>query len=84
LRRHFRALDQLRARDVMTRRPKVVRTGMMAEDALRFLNDTKITCAFVIADDEDCRVSVVEEGLPTGNQLPVGIIHLHDFLRMGL
>ncbi|WP_395335420.1 KpsF/GutQ family sugar-phosphate isomerase [Novosphingobium sp. BL-8H] len=84
LRRHFRALDQLRARDVMTRRPKVVRTGMMAEDALRFLNDTKITCAFVIADDEDCCVAVNDEAMVNGNQLPVGIIHLHDFLRMGL
>ncbi|WP_395398054.1 SIS domain-containing protein [Novosphingobium sp. BL-8A] len=84
LRRHFRDLGQLQARDVMTRQPKVVRAGMTAEDALRFLNDAKITCAFVIDDDEASCVPVNDEATVTGNQVPIGIIHLHDFLRMGL
>ncbi len=84
LRRHFRDLNQLQARDVMTQQPKVVRAAMAAEDALRFLNDAKITCAFVIDDEEGCCVPANDEAMVTGNQIPIGIIHLHDFLRMGL
>lgn len=85
LRRHFRDLGQLQACDVMTRRPKVVRSNMSAEDALRFLNDTKITCAFVIENDDACCVPVIADGdAAVGNRPPVGIIHLHDFLRLGL
>jgi len=55
---------------------------MTAEDALRFLNDAKITCAFVIDDDEAICVPVEDDG--QDSRPPVGIIHLHDFLRMGL
>lgn len=83
LRRHFRDLDQVCAREVMTRRPKVLRAGMAAEDALRFLNGAKITCAFVVAEDEPC-VAVQDPSIATGNQVPVGIVHVHDFLRTGL
>ncbi|WP_243652464.1 KpsF/GutQ family sugar-phosphate isomerase [Novosphingobium sp. PhB165] len=84
LRRHFRTLDQVRAQDVMTRRPRVLRAGMAAEDALRFLNASKITCAFVVAEDEACCVPVQDASVATGIQIPIGIIHVHDFLRTGL
>lgn len=84
LRRHIKGLDKLTAREVMTRQPKVVRAGMAAEDALRFINDAQITCVFVVAEDEP-NCAVVEGGaLALGNQIPIGIIHMHDFLRLGL
>lgn len=88
LRRHFKLLDKVTAREVMTRNPKVLRSSMAAEDALRFLNDSKVTCAFVIAD-ADFVCSAVDDGdsgeaIADGKQRPVGIIHLHDFLRLGL
>jgi arabinose-5-phosphate isomerase len=57
----------------MTPRPKTLPADMMAEDALLFLNDSKITAAFVL------------DRLGTGNpSRPVGLVHIHDFLRFGL
>lgn len=70
IRRHFQTIDQVAARDVMNSRPKSLHPDMPAEDALRFLNDAKITCAFVVPDGH--------VGAPSG------IIHVHDFLRLGL
>jgi arabinose-5-phosphate isomerase len=46
---------------------------MFAEEALHFLNENKITCAFVM--NRNARVN---------HDVPVGIIHVHDFLRVGL
>jgi len=84
LRRHFKMLDQVRAREVMTPRPKMLRADMAAEDALRFLNDAQITCAFVVGEDGPRCAVVEDEMVATINQIPIGIIHLHDFLRSGL
>lgn len=86
LRRHFNLLDRVRAYDVMTPHPKVLRAGMAAEDALRFLNNAKVTCAFVVADGDTACLAVGAGGgaIANGQQKPIGIIHLHDFLRLGL
>lgn len=85
LRRHFQLLNTVRARDVMTAHPKVLKASMAAEDALRFLNTSKVTCAFVVADGEPvCPALGGGGGIATGCHKPVGIIHLHDFLRLGL
>jgi arabinose-5-phosphate isomerase len=70
IRRHFSALSDAVAADVMTRKPKTLPATMIAEDALAFLNDAKITCAFIV--DE------------RGGGRPVGIINIHDLLRCGL
>lgn len=81
LRRHFSVLGEVTAQQVMTQNPKVLRAGMAAQDALRMLNDAQVTCAFVIADDEpSCAVVGSEYRLHP----PVGIVHVHDFLRLGL
>jgi len=53
------------ARDVMTENPKTARPDEMALEALRRMEEHKITVLIVI--DEDRR--------------PTGIIHLHDILR---
>lgn len=72
LRRHFEALGTACAAEVMTPHPKVLPADMLAGDALAFLNEHKITAAFVVADPA------------AGPQVPLGIIHIHDLLRHGL
>lgn len=72
LRRHFDELGTAHAAAVMTPNPKTLPVGMLVGDALAFLNEHKITAAFVVED-------------PTaGPQPPLGIIHIHDLLRNGL
>jgi arabinose-5-phosphate isomerase len=72
LRRRFGVLNTAFAREVMTPAPKVIPADMPAGEALVFLNDNKITAAFVVEDPAN------------GPQVPLGIIHIHDLLRHGL
>jgi arabinose-5-phosphate isomerase len=72
LRRRFGVLTTAFAHEVMTPSPKVIPADMPAGEALVFLNDNKITAAFVVEDPE------------AGPQPPLGIIHIHDLLRHGL
>lgn len=72
LRRRFGVLTTAFAREVMTQAPKVIPADMPAGEAQVFLNDNKITAAFVVEDAE------------VGPRLPLGIIHIHDLLRHGL
>lgn len=73
VRRHFDQLATATAEDVMTRNPKTLAYDCVAEQALHFLNENNITCAFVIAPDA-----------PVNRDVPIGIIHVHDFLRSRL
>jgi arabinose-5-phosphate isomerase len=73
LRRHFDDLAEATAEEVMTADPKTVSAEALAEEALHFLNENKITCAFVMKRDA-----------PVNTNVPVGIVHIHDFLRIGL
>lgn len=73
IRRHFDQLPTATAEDVMTCSPKTVLSTVLAEEALHFLNENEITCAFVITPNA-----------PVNTHVPVGIIHVHDFLRLGL
>ena len=72
LRRHFGVLETALAREVMTPAPKVISAAMLAQAALILLNDNKISAAFVA------------EGPLAGPQKPLGVIHIHDLLRLGL
>jgi arabinose-5-phosphate isomerase len=72
LRRRFGVLTTAFASEVMTPAPKVIPAEMPAGEALVFLNDNKITAAFVVEDPS------------AGPQVPLGIIHIHDLLRHGL
>lgn len=56
------------AGNVMTRAPKTIDPSALASEALAQLNDMKITSLFVI----------------DGEQRPVGLVHIHDLLRIGL
>lgn len=73
LRRHFDKLLTATASEVMTRSPKTLPADLLAADALMFLNDNKITAAFVVDARNAERVS-----------RPVGIVHIHDLLSFGL
>ena len=70
LRRHISNILDMPARDVMTPQPIWCGPGWLIEDALALLNRHKITAMFVV-DEEQMR-------------RPVGIVHVHDFLRLGL
>lgn len=73
IRRHFEDLATATAEEVMTPNPKTLEVDMLAEQALLFINENKISAAFVIEPDA-----------PVNTNVPVGIIHIHDFLRVGL
>jgi arabinose-5-phosphate isomerase len=73
LRRHIADLASKAAGEVMTANPRLVAASMIAEDALKFLNVAKVTALFV-----------VEDGAETSGGVPVGLVHVHDFLRLGL
>ncbi|MBN2331995.1 MAG: KpsF/GutQ family sugar-phosphate isomerase [Deltaproteobacteria bacterium] len=63
-------LLSLLAADVMTRNPKRIFAHVLATQALRMMEEHSITSVFVVnRDDED---------------LPVGILHLHDLLQAGV
>lgn len=72
LRRHFEELVTATAEEVMTPNPITLDASMLAEEALRVLNHNEITGAFVI-----------EQNAPVNTNVPVGIVHIHDFVRLG-
>ena len=65
-----RTLDikDLTAKDIMTRKPKVLKESYLASFALQQMENYKIT-SLIITDDYN---------------KPVGIIHLHDLINLGL
>lgn len=70
LRRHLNDLLHSTASDVMTPDPVTMSAAGFVSEALTLLNKHKITALFV-TDESD-------------PQCPVGIVHVHDFLRLGL
>ncbi len=68
LRRHMGGLLSHNAGEVMTRAPKTARPEMLAGEALKLMNDNRITVLFVV----------------DGAGAPVGVLHVHDLLRAGV
>ena len=68
LRRHMAGLLGHVAAEVMTRAPRTIDPGALAEAALAEMQKRRITCLFAVA--------------PDGR--PAGFLHIHDFLRAGL
>jgi arabinose-5-phosphate isomerase len=58
----------LKAKDIMTRNPKVLKPNLLASFALQQMENFKIM-ALIITDDDN---------------KPVGIVHLHDLINLGL
>jgi len=73
LRRYFASLSVTTAAEIMTRDCKTIPADMLAEDALLFLNDLKISAAFVVDRSDALHPA-----------RPIGIVHIHDFIRFGL
>jgi len=70
LRRHVEMLLMSTAADVMTIGPKTVPEGTYVEDALAIMNANKITALFIMRHDAP--------------EVPAGLVHIHDFSRLGL
>ncbi|MEQ8604980.1 MAG: KpsF/GutQ family sugar-phosphate isomerase [Marivibrio sp.] len=69
LRRHMSPdLMHRRAGDIMTENPIAIAPDKMASETLALMNGRQITALFVV--DRDGR--------------PVGVVHIHDFLRAGV
>jgi len=68
LRRNMDGLLSLQAGAVMTKAPQTISADALAEEAVAEMNERKITCLFVT----------------DAAQVPVGLIHIHDCLRVGL
>lgn len=68
-----RGIDQVLtcvAADMMTPNPKTIPDGTFAEDALAIMTANKITALFVMDHAAPDR--------------PIGVLHIHDFSRLGL
>ncbi len=65
-----RTLDikDLSAKDIMTKNPKVTKEFYLASFALQQMENFKITSLIIVSDDNK----------------PIGIIHLHDLINLGL
>ncbi len=61
-------IKNFKAKDLMTRNPKVMKQSYLASFALQQMENFKIT-SLIIADDDG---------------KPIGIIHLHDLINLGL
>ncbi|MFD1195214.1 SIS domain-containing protein [Seohaeicola saemankumensis] len=70
LRRHMDGLLSLTAGDVMTRNPRTIGPDALAEAAVGVMNERKITCLFVVD--------------PAEPGPAIGLLHIHDCLRVGL
>jgi arabinose-5-phosphate isomerase len=61
-------IKNLTAKDIMTRNPKVTKEFYLASFALQQMENFKITSLIIVSDENE----------------PVGIIHLHDLINLGL
>ena len=53
---------------IMTNNPLTIAKDLLAIEAVKIMNNNSVTCLFIVDDNEDL----------------IGIIHLHDCLRLGL
>ena len=67
LRRHMAGLMGHSAGEIMTANARTAAPSMLAAEALRLMNESRITVLFVVEDER-----------------PVGILHVHDLLRVGV
>lgn len=70
LRRKMDGLLSHSAGEVMTADPTTIGPQALAEEAVAVMNRSKITCLFVVD--------------PEGSGTPLGLLHIHDCLRVGL
>ncbi len=72
LRRHMNThLLSSPVEEIMTNHPYTIHAGALAEEALAFMNEKKITALFVVESKKE-------------KEHIVGIVHIHDFLRANI
>jgi len=72
LRRHMAGLLEKTVAQVMTATPTTIAPDALAQEAVAIMNARQITCLFVVDTDTDAGAR------------PVGILHIHDCLRVGV
>jgi arabinose-5-phosphate isomerase len=65
---HHQDLMSLKAKDIMTRKPKTIHENTLAVDALQMMKDHQITNIFVVSDEDKY----------------LGVIHIHDIIKEGI
>lgn len=58
---------KLKAKEIMTHKPHLIKENELISNAISIMNRKKITCLFVIKK--------------TSQKIPVGILHIHDCIR---
>lgn len=58
---------KLKAKEIMTSKPKLIKKNFLVVDALNIMNRNKITCLFVVDEKKE--------------KSALGIVHIHDCLR---
>jgi arabinose-5-phosphate isomerase len=61
-------IKNLTAEDIMTKNPKTIKKDYLASFALQYMENFKITSLIVTSDNNE----------------PIGIVHLHDLVKLGL
>ena len=56
------------AKDIMTKKPKIIKKAALAAEAVSIMEKNSITCLIITTDDAK----------------PIGVIHLHDLLKAGV
>lgn len=65
---HHAEIMSLKAKDIMTRKPKTIHENTLAVDALQMMKQHHITNIFVVDDDGSYK----------------GVIHIHDIIKEGI
>ena len=65
---HHEEVMSLKAKDIMTRKPKTIHENTLAVDALQMMKNHQITNIFVVSDDDKY----------------LGVIHIHDIIKEGI
>ena len=65
---HHQEIMSLKAKDIMTKRPKTIHENTLAVDALQMMKDHQITNIFVVDEEEHY----------------LGVIHIHDIIKEGI
>ena len=65
---HHKEIMSLKAKDIMTRKPKTIHENTLAVDALQMMKNHQITNIFVVSDDDKY----------------LGVIHIHDIIKEGI
>ena len=65
---HHEEVMSLKAKDIMTRKPKTIHENTLAVDALQMMKNHQITNLFVVSDDDKY----------------LGVIHIHDIIKEGI